>query len=323
MTPDNALICLKILAAGCVPPFPEKEVMAKFESALRRVLSKERNIAAEVREWVNITFSYFSITDLLRDITIITSEEKNRARVAIHRLCEDGILERAPGKHGVYRRIERECDDIDFLHVNTDTENIVLPFNLHKWVEILPGNVIIVAGEPDAGKTAFLLNVVRQNMYKYDVWYFSSEMFGKEFNTRLRKFEGIRLDEWKFHAKSRASNFADVVRPGRGTINIIDFLEVYKDFYEVGGMIADIHAKLDGAIAIIALQKNQGAEVGVGGFRSLEKARLYLNMSRDNKIQIYKAKNWKDPSRNPNKRVLEYRIHGGCNLEARTDWVRP
>jgi len=34
MSHDNVLICLKILSNNCTPPFPEKEMMQKFESAL-------------------------------------------------------------------------------------------------------------------------------------------------------------------------------------------------------------------------------------------------------------------------------------------------
>ena len=48
-------------------------------------------------------------------------------------------------------------------------------------------------------------------------------------------------------------------KAGEGVINIIDFLEVYKDFYEIGGKMADIHRKLKGAVAVVAVQKNLDA----------------------------------------------------------------
>lgn len=323
MTPDNALLCLKNLASQCKPPFPEKELSRKIESAIRRLEARDRNISGEVKGWALVTSGYFNVTTCYNELQLLHKEEKTCARVALHRLVESGLLERSPEKNGYYRRVENDCPDIDFINVDNDIEPILLPFNLHLMVEIMPGNVIIVAGEPDAGKTAFLLNIVRMNMHQYDTWYFSSEMGNKELHTRLSKFKGTRMNEWKFHAKERAANFSDVIKPGRGNLNIIDFLEIYKDFYEVGGLIAEVHKKLDGALAIIALQKNRESEVGLGGYRSLEKARLYLNMTRENKIEIVKAKNWKDPSKNPNRLVLEYRVHGGANLEARKDWYKP
>ena len=39
-----------------------------------------------------------------------------------------------------------------------------MPFELENLVKIMPGNIIVVAGEPDAGKTAFLLNVLLLNL---------------------------------------------------------------------------------------------------------------------------------------------------------------
>ena len=54
----------------------------------------------------------------------------------------------------------------------------------------MPKNIIVVAGTPNAGKTAFLLNVVQMNMSgKMPIHYFSSEMGSMEFKGRLQKFD--------------------------------------------------------------------------------------------------------------------------------------
>ena len=96
---------------------------------------------------------------------------------------------------------------------------------------------------------------------------------------RLTKFDDIVLSDWCFYPMERNENFADVIQPGKGKINIIDFLELYDNFYEISGKLADIHKKLNGAIAIVALQKNPGNDFGLGGYRSLEKPRLALAVS--------------------------------------------
>ena len=55
-----------------------------------------------------------------------------------------------------------------------------------------------------------------------------------------------------------------------GNINIIDFLEISENFYEIGGRLREIHDKLKGAVAVVALQKNAGTQTGLGGYRGME-----------------------------------------------------
>jgi len=129
---------------------------------------------------------------------------------------------------------------------------IWLPFNLHRMVETMPGNIILVAGEPNAGKTGLLLNVIANNMHKSEIHYFNSEMGGSELKKRLSLFNDVMLHQWNFKARERSDNLGDVIKPGKGTVNIIDFLELHDNFYEVGGRLAEIHRKLKGAVAIIA-----------------------------------------------------------------------
>jgi len=95
-------------------------------------------------------------------------------------------------------------------------------------------------------------------------------------------------------------------------VNIIDFLEVYDDFYRIGGMIKEIFDNLDNGIAIIAIQKNKGNEYGLGGMRGLEKARLYLTME-PGKLKIAKAKNWAT-FENPNNLEKEFKLIQGCKF---------
>jgi hypothetical protein len=215
--------------------------------------------------------------------------------------------------------VESECLPIDWQAAEEEPVDIVLPFGLHQLVELMPGNIGVIAGEPNAGKTAFLLNCVRMNMERMEVHYFNSEMGAQELRKRLSKFP-CGLSEWSFHAWERTDNFQDAIRPGRGKLNIIDFLEVSEDFYRVGGMLKAIHDKLQGALAIVALQKNKGTDLGMGGGRSLEKPRLYLALE-PGLCRIVKAKNWKTAT-NPNGLQLKFKTVDGCKLLPQGDWFR-
>jgi len=234
-------------------------------------------------------------------------------------MVKEGLVERVQERHGCYRRVDQECEDIDFLNAPTATVDLCLPFEIEKKVEIMPGNIIVVAGEMNAGKTAFLLNVVRDNMDKFDIHYFSSEMGAGEMSKRLAKFDyPLGLDQWKFTPKERSDNFGDVIVSGEGKINIVDYLELHTNFYEVSKHLAEIHKKLRGAVAIVAIQKNPGTDVGLGGFRGLEKPRLYLAMG-SGRLKIVKAKNWATRN-NPNKQQVKFKIVDGCRLIKVGDW---
>lgn len=314
---------LYFFAANCNPPFPVKEVQAKIHSALNRARTRSRNLTQDIRDYLSVTWGNISVTNLCQALQIVTSEERAKCRVVLKRLVDDADypLERVEGKDGWYRNIDRDCETIDFLNAETETTDVSLPFDLHDLVEIMPGNIITIAGEPNAGKTGLLLNIVKDNMNKFNVHYFSSEMGGSEFRKRLSKFDDIPLKDWKFTAKERAGDFADVIKPGKGNINIIDFLEVHEDFFKVGGMMMEIYKKLKGAIAIIAIQKNKDSDTGLGGFRSLEKPRLYLAVS-PGKIKIVKAKNWKTDA-NPNGMEQEFKLAAGCKLFPMGGWRTP
>jgi len=207
-----------------------------------------------------------------------------------------------------------DLEPIDYTDASTSVEFVKfwLPFKLHDYVGILPGNIIIIAGAPNAGKTALIMNILKNNRNNFkDIHYFNSEVDKEELKLRLGKFD-IGLNDWGMKAWVRASDFSDVIRPGRGNLNVIDFLEVHDEFYKVGQYIKDIHSKLDGAIAVIALQKNAGQDNGLGGFRSMEKARLTISMD-NGKMKVTKAKNFITQV-NPNGFIAEFSLSNGCRF---------
>lgn len=322
MDPENTSSVLHFIGSHCSPALPEAEIQTIAESVLKRNDANDRRLAQEVREWVLSSNGVFLSSDVVKCLRLSSRSDQQNLSKILSRLVDDGVIERAGKRNGEFRKIDNACDDIDFLNAACEPVSLWLPFGLDRMVEVMPGNIIVIAGEPDAGKTAFLLNVARYNMDRVKVSYFSSEMGDSELRKRLSKFYDTALSEWiavKF--KERADNFGDVIKSGAGNLNVIDFLEIHDNFYEIGGKLAEIHRKLKGAVAIVALQKNQGAETGLGGFRGLEKPRLYITMSRQNVCRIVKAKNWKT-SENPNGKSIRYKIRDGCNLSQIGEWHR-
>ena len=319
MQEGGARQVLDILAKNCNPPFPQKETQVKIDSALSRTSRRERNISQEVREWALTTVDHFLTTDCHKDLELTTRDHKKAANMALLRMVEEGLLEKGD-RRGSFRVIDSSCEVMNFMDADTKTVDLKLPFNIHELVTFYPGNLLVIAGEPNAGKTAFLINLIKDNMQLFDIHYFNSEMGGGEFRKRLSKFNDMPLSEWKFKAWERSSNFADVIKHGPGKLNIIDFLEIHDNFYEVGGMLAEIHKKLKGALAVVAIQKNPGTDTGLGGFRTLEKPRLALAMS-PGTLKIVKAKNWKTIE-NPNGQEIDFKLVQGCKFFTDKGWHR-
>ena len=294
-------------------------INAKIKSALDRIERRDFIVADEVWKWISVTDGDFSVTECdkaLQSVTGVTNRDiKATIRQAIHRLKADGKLEKVGRKDGIYRRISEDSEVIDFANAEENVLDIRFPLEVDKLVEISDKNVIVIAGSKDAGKTAFMFNFVWMNMERWKIRYFSSEMGAKEAKKRLIKF-GYDISKWKFELRSMPQGYIRNILPD--DINIIDFLEIYDEFYKVGAEIREIFDRLNRGIALIALQKNPGTDFGLGGQRSIEKARLYLALE-SGVAKIVSGKNWASTV-NPRGLVRPYKIHQGAVMQACGEW---
>lgn len=326
MHQNNIWEYLNFFASKCDPPFPENEIESKIKSAFDRSEGQDRSIQAELYDWISVTSGYWSVTEAFQLLPVLQKHEKQAARTAISRFVKEGLLEKHPTRAAVYRRVENQIEEIDWKNASTEAFDIRFPFEIEKYVRIHPGDLVAIAGEPDSGKTAFMLNLVKLNQNRgHEIYYASSEFGGEALKGRLPGFKDIPLEDWNFHFFNRADEFQDIIKPD--AINLIDYLEISDSFYQIAGKFKAIHDKLKTGIAIVALQKDPKAAQGRGGSFSIEKPALYLNIM-DNypagqKIQILKAKDWADKLRNPKWLELDFKIYTGCILAAVGDWYHP
>jgi hypothetical protein len=307
--------------------FTDKEVKAEVEKCYGLHLQEgehgPKGIKALVEGWIKSNKSNTDVTGLIRlslrdcygDLGFKTTNEKAMCRMAFKRLVEKGVLEQVPNQVGIYRSVNGNLDVLDFLHADTEPFHVKFPLGVHEYVTLYKKSLVVLAGEPNAGKTAFLLNTARKNM-DHVPNYFSSEMGAAELQVRLKKFP-FPLESWqgvKFFAKS--SDFPKVIDPNG--LNIIDYLEVAKDFYEIGGLLTDIFNALDKGVAIVAIQKPSGRDTGVGGARTLDKARLYMAIE-PGILKIVKGKIWRNENINPNGMSIHWNLGGGANFKVKPD----
>jgi len=248
---------MNIAAKSCNPPFPENEVKTKIDSAIQRADRKERNLSNEIKEWVLSSSGRFLSSNVAKCLLLSSRDDQKHLSKTLKRLCDEGIIRKAGEINGCFEIIEQiEENIIDLSAADNSCLPIKFPLGIHELVKIMPKNIIIIAGESNAGKSAFLLNIAARNMIDHNVYYFSSEMGGAELKERLLNFtEKMPYDLWKKCTFiERSSDFDTAIRPN--DINIIDFLEIHDEFYKIGGHIKKIFDKLDKGIAIIAIQKN-------------------------------------------------------------------
>ena len=268
------------------------------------------SLTERVHDFIMSTESSFTSTYVRQCLQLSTRKDLKNLSMILGRFCkgENPPLERVGKQEGVFRRIDEIENSIDFLTASDDKLDIRTPFDLQDWVDFYPKNVVVVAGSPNAGKTAFMLKLAEMNMAKHEIFYFSSEMGSQELRLRLNKFERPIEDFMQVNWKERNSEFQDVIRPN--AINIIDFMEIHDEFWKVGSMINKIFQKLNKGMAFIAIQKDNFKAQGVGGMMGLIKPRLYLNMS-NGELEIIKAKNWADSLMNPNGKIFDFNLVQG------------
>ena len=148
-------------------------------------------------------------------------------------------------------------------------------------------------------------------------------MSAGELVTRIKGF-GDKLSLWVPRVKfiERTHSFDKLVCPDG--VTFIDYLEINTDFFNAGQFIADIHRKLKGGVAVLALQKKQGQAFAKGGEMTLEKPRLAINLDKNEPhgfiCKITKAKEPVDFMHTIQGMERDYVITGKSEILPTSDW---
>lgn len=308
------------------------DILSALESNIARIKEdfqpSPKGLTEYIKEFIESTTGTFQSTEVIKYLqSVNSSQQKANNRTISSLLCrlmKDGIIQREGTKNGVWRKVNDDCPAMDWIHADITPLPVRWPFEIEKYAAVLPKSIVIVSGESNAGKTAFLLNTALKNMNDFEVSYFNSEMCEEELLLRVRKFDTLLPEHWNVKFFTRHDNFADVIRPDG--FNIIDYLEVYEDFYKIGGYLKEISKKLNKGIAVVALQKDPKKDFGQGGAITKNLSRLYLSLKHDkaNKTgvcEIEKGKIWADCI-NPDHMTVRYRLHQGAHFHAK-DWEMP
>lgn len=234
---------------------------------------------------------------------------------------EPPILEK---NNKAYRLIDDEAEVMDWQGADSSkTFDIWLPFGLQKYVKIFPKSIICVAGEPNAGKTAFLYNVVLGNMHKHPITLYNSETSKEQMKDRLGRFDIDIPNPAPFVTKERYENFADCINPDG--FSVIDYIDADNEYWTISQEISRLHKKLNNGIVVCAIQKKEAVKTfkgrvetdsGYGGTPTKKKTDLYILMTNSNPhmLKIVKGKSWVDENVNPNGMTWTYKLVGGAKF---------
>lgn len=275
----------------------------------------EKLSQAIIEQWVGlIPKGKFNVREIWAEVGINDPENKQYLRVILGRLEDKGIIS-TNGGGGNYRKVDASAPLIDWR--NADPENIIAlkwPFELEKYALIYPKNVAIIAGTKQEGKTTFLYDFIKENMYQYQIELFNSETGPEQMKDRFLSL-GIPLDA-PFEVYERYDNFADVIKPD--CISVIDYLDMNAEFYLAGAEIDAIFRKLTSGIAIIGMQipppvvtnvkgvkKIFERDYAYGGGTTAKRAFIYISMS-NHKLKIKHAKKPAQKKINPANMTWSY-----------------
>ncbi len=259
-----------------------------------------------VKAWVNESSGWFSYSQMDSDLNIKSREAKTLRRVIMKELVDAKVIERASGKNGVFRAFQTELHEIDWQNADSSKVlDLTFPFDLQNYVKIFPKSIIVLAGESNSGKTAFLYNFIMTNYAKQSIDLYNSETAAEQMKERFENFETEIPVPPPWNTYERYDNFADVINPNH--ISVIDYIDFSSEVYLIGEELNNLFKKLDRGIVIAAIQKKgsymmKGQKItpklGYGAEMSLKKSSLYLSMGFGT-LEIVKGKSWKDPTINP------------------------
>ncbi len=221
-----------------------------------------------------------SVNDLYRSVNAVNSRDEACVRKAVQKLVKQNILEPLPGsKAGNYRLVDHTENILNVWDAEDLIDlNLKWPFDLQERFYLPPRSVVIVAGVSNAGKTGFMMDVAFRNNLNMETYYLvlSNESHPSKLKSRARRFGPKEAWEGCTFVEKPSGAFQDAIRPN--ALNIIDYLQVYDEFWKITQQIAEIADKLENGVTIIGLQKQEGKLFAKGGESTREKAELYINL---------------------------------------------
>lgn len=242
---------------------------------LRRIQGQEVSLG-DIRNELQVEKGTKSF-DAVRNIMFELAAQKVIKRVGRSRKFKV-VKEVSPIK--VFGQGRTRKPPFDLIFPRDFETGVEFPFAEH--VVIREGDMVLVAGFSNFGKTTLVLNFAGENIDKCPVLmgneYIKDNEPSPRFYNRLTAMSHI---EWtngdgsdKFTLLPVYDDYAEHIV--RDRINIIDWINLPGEYYMISPVMEGIKREIGNGIAIIVLQKNEDATLGRGGNPSRDFADLEL-----------------------------------------------
>jgi hypothetical protein len=295
----------RINAECFVPPLDRKQVYQKVMQAMKNKEPRSEQIPTHtnahanahvsphvstdmMKEWVEEGTGWFSTKQMLEELGIPWSD-RNRVYNLLKRMIDTGDVIRDQNRRGWYRRINKASVRLDLGGAsNKDAVHIRSPLGLTAESLFSPGQIYLVAGLPNSGKTTWCLNVAKDNVDNFKVYYFNMESSAQELATSIRRFPDVDVKWFEENVEFRRpletdQPLGDLIVPGEGNLNIIDYLDPPAgDYSQMKPAIDSVFNRLEGAMAVIALQQwSPDQDHPAGGKGVIARPRLAIALLRE------------------------------------------
>ena len=219
-------------------------------------------------------------------------------RVSMLRLVEQKVVKPSGRSDGVYKVLV-PISPVAFSLDGEDTEGVLdvrfprsyiddTGFDLEELVEISKGDLILVTGETNYGKTAIALSMLGENLGLLS----GNTLMGSEYTSsageispklkrRLRRMDWAKwVDNGtpRFKLLPVEHDYEDYVKAD--DLTVIDWLTLPGEFYMIDSVMKTIKNSIGMGLGVVVIQKNKNAEFGEGGQRSERYADLVLKVDR-------------------------------------------
>jgi hypothetical protein len=206
-------------------------------------------------------------------------------------------------------------------------------FAWQDMVNFSPGDVIIIGGVSNFGKSCLALNYLAENMDKHECLLMGNEytaldgMPSPKFKRRMGNMKWANYFEDdgspKFQLLPVNSDFGSYVESGK--LNIIDWINMPEQPWMIGRIIEDIKKNLGMGMAVIVLQKSRFSELAYGGQGTEHFTDFYITLDPyglpdddspiETRVTLGKVKDPKEGVRVGGRSWAFQIVDGGANLK--------
>lgn len=252
----------------------------------------------EVRGYLEkIPGQMVSLDKLRREFNILPATKSFDAiRNIMFQLAEQGIVK--SNSRGEYKVII-PIEPIEWSLDGNDQEGVLdfhfprsyiddTTFGLEDLIEIFSGDMILITGQSNYGKSCLALSILGENVDLLPCILMGTELTTSKLEITHKLKRRLRRMEWARWIDDKGKPKFDILPVGvdyeeyirRDYLNVIDWISLPGEYYLIDSVTKTMKDRVGKGILVPVIQKNKEAEFGEGGERTIRYADVELKIDR-------------------------------------------